>query len=167
MKRLLGYKLREGETFQVCIGENQQGARLFADFAVRGVIFEYHPIQKPHDPQYWKLLSRTEKGKRAEFRRCWNRNEAVRYYDKRRAQLDANPEFAKMELVVAESPREFYQLIVKRFMQQDFPNEPWMIPPENQIVAEFRRVQGQVRELGKQRSAPHVRVRQRWERRAA
>lgn len=167
MKRLLGYKLIDGKTFQFCIGENEQGAKLFVDYVIRGAIFEYHPIQKPHDPKYWKLLSRTPPGKRNEFRRGWNRNEALKYHDRRQQQIDSNPEITGTELIVAESPQEFYHLVIKRFMQQDFPNEPWMIPSEQEVVSEFRRIQGQVRELGVNKGARHVRVRQRWERKAA
>jgi hypothetical protein len=37
------------------------------------------------------------------------------YYAKRRAILDQHPMYRRMELVVATSPEEFYELILKRF----------------------------------------------------
>lgn len=161
MQKYIDYKIKDGFNFQVCIGENHRGAKLFVDYVVRNVVFEYHPIQKPKDPQYWRLLQKYPAGERDKFRDAWNNNEAQDYYDKRRAQLNANPKFKDMELVVARSPEEFFEKILMRFMQIDRAHTLWSIPACRDVLREFRRIQGAVQELGEQNHARHIRVRYR------
>ncbi len=122
------FDLREGVTFQVAIGTDPQGNTLAVDFLVDGVLFEYHPVRlfksrrrcgdfnsKHEYRAYADICHSLDSGQREFFQATMKSRLTKNYYAKRRAILDQHPMYRRMELVVATSPEEFYELILKRF----------------------------------------------------
>ncbi len=122
------FTLQEGRTFQVEIGRDECGNTLAVDFLVDGVLFEYHPVRffknkrrcgdfasKREYRSYTTILHSLRGDQKEFFQTAMRARLTENYYAKRRAQLDAHPLYRRMELVVATSPEEFYELIIKRF----------------------------------------------------
>lgn len=120
--------LQEGRTFQVEIGVDARGNTLAVDFLVDGVLFEYHPVRffknkrrcgdfanRREYRSYTTILHSLKGEQRDLFQTAMRARLTENYYTKRRAQLDDHPMYRRTELVVATSPEEFYELILKRF----------------------------------------------------
>ncbi len=142
------FNLEEGRTFQVEIGRDDRGNSLAVDFLVDGVLFEYHPVRFFKNKRRWgdfankreyrsyTTIMHSLKGEQRElFQTAMRARLAENYYSKRRGQLDDHPLYRRMELVVATSPEEFYELILKRFGR----NVPRSVASFLQIFETLRR----------------------------
>jgi hypothetical protein len=158
MGKYLGYYCTEEKTFQVPMGRSADGLTRHFDFLIFGAVLEYHPFHPPKDPQYWKMLRRLEPGQRSQLRALWARNDAVRYFDKRRSQLNDTKRFKNAELIVARSPEDFYEKVIVRFMKEQHIAPFRRIPSRENFVKEFRAILGEVTELKPPRGG-RVRVR--------
>lgn len=144
-KYVPGFKVREGESFQVVVGKNRFGHELTMDFLLQqGVFFEFHAVKfwkkgrhygdfkDYHEYRDYKrtlasLPNHLKKGYEEQTKLKLGEN----YYERRRAMLDENPVYRHIELVVALSPGEFYDKIIRRF-GQDYPDK-------SQFCQEFQR----------------------------
>ena len=152
MGKYLGYQCSEGKSFQVPMGQSADGITRHFDFLIFGAVLEYHPFHPPKDPQYWKMLRRLEPGQRSQLRALWARNDAVRYFDKRRSQLNETKRFKNAELIVARSPEDFYDKVIVRFMKEQHIAPFRRIPSRENFLKEFRAILGEVTELKPPRS---------------
>ncbi len=122
------FDVRQGVTFQVPIGEDRNGNTIAVDFLVDGVLFEYHPVRffqsrkrfgdfssREEYRSYAKVFHALNAEKRAFFHEAMRARLTLNYYNRRRAILDQHPLFRRTELIVATSPEEFYERIIKRF----------------------------------------------------
>jgi len=122
------FELQNGVTFQVPIGEDRSGNTIAVDFLVDGVLFEYHPVRffqsrrrcgdfndRDEYRSYAKVFHALNSDKREFFHEAMRARLTMNYFNKRRSLLDQHPLFRRTELIVATTPEEFYERIVKRF----------------------------------------------------
>lgn len=127
------FKVQEGVTFQVPIGEDGKGNIIAVDFLVDGVLFEYHPVRffqnrrrcgdfsnKEEYRTYTKVFHSLNSDKREFFHSAMRARLTQNYFNKRRGMLDQHPLFRRTELIVATTPEEFYERIIRRF-GKDYP----------------------------------------------
>ena len=122
------FDVRQGVTFQVPIGEDRNGNTIAVDFLVDGVLFEYHPVRffqsrkrfgdfssREEYRSYARVFHALNSEKRAFFHEAMRSRLTLNYFNRRRAILDQHPLFRRTELIVATSPEEFYERVIKRF----------------------------------------------------
>jgi hypothetical protein len=122
------FDVQQGVTFQVPIGADRNGNTIAVDFLVDGVLFEYHPVRffqsrkrfgdfssREEYRSYAKVFHALNADKRAFFHEAMRSRLTLNYYNRRRAILDQHPLFRRTELIVATSPEEFYERVIKRF----------------------------------------------------
>lgn len=122
------FDVQQGVTFQVPIGADRNGNTIAVDFLVDGVLFEYHPVRffqsrkrfgdfssREEYRSYAKVFHSLNADKRAFFHEAMRSRLTLNYYNRRRAILDQHPLFRRTELIVATSPEEFYERVIKRF----------------------------------------------------
>lgn len=122
------FDVQQGVTFQVPIGEDRNGNTIAVDFLVDGVLFEYHPVRffqsrkrfgdfssRDEYRSYAKVFHSLTSEKRAFFHEAMRSRLTLNYFNRRRAILDQHPLFRRTELIVATSPEEFYDRVIKRF----------------------------------------------------
>lgn len=135
-----GFRIIPGQTVQISIDSHR------FDFLVDGIILEYHPT----------LLFRTKSGlgsfecfedyaqfnlvksalpmeQRKLFIEETRMLLAQQYADKRRELLQNSNNHKSSDLIVAESPQEFYWLVLRRFGTTE-------VPPLESFLREFRRL---------------------------
>lgn len=148
MQRFIpGFKVIDGKSFQVPIGKSQYGHVRTVDFKIGSIFLEYH------HPRHWTGKHNLGDFKDREEVRFFKerlanpglnpeKRERIRaqmyerlkenYTAKRRGQLDTNPETAGAELIVATTPEEFYDLVLKRFA-------PMLIPEKDFCLRLFKK----------------------------
>ena len=122
------FELQEGLTFQVPIGRDQRGNVLAVDFLVDGVLFEYHPVRffqsrrrcgdfndRDEYREYAKVFHALNSDKREFFHEAMRARLTQNYFNRRRSLLDQHPLFRRTELIVATTPEEFYERVIRRF----------------------------------------------------
>lgn len=122
------FDVQQGVTFQVPIGADRNGNTIAVDFLVDGVLFEYHPVRffqsrkrfgdfssREEYRSYAKVFHDLKAEKREFFHEAMRSRLTLNYYNRRRAILDQHPLFRRTELIVATSPEEFYERVIKRF----------------------------------------------------
>lgn len=122
------FELQQGVTFQVPIGEDRNGNTIAVDFLVDGVLFEYHPVRffqsrkrcgdfssRDEYRSYARAFHSLKSESREFFHEAMKSRLTQNYFNRRRALLDQHPLFRRTELIVATSPEEFYERVIKRF----------------------------------------------------
>ena len=122
------FELQNGVTFQVPVGEDRSGNTIAVDFLVDGVLFEYHPVRffqsrrrcgdfndRDEYRSYAKVFHALNSDKREFFHEAMRARLTMNYFNRRRSLLDQHPLFRRTELIVATTPEEFYERIIKRF----------------------------------------------------
>jgi len=122
------FDVQQGVTFQVPIGVDRNGNSIAVDFLVDGVLFEYHPVRffqsrkrfgdfssREEYRSYAKVFHSLNSEKREFFHEAMRSRLTLNYFNRRRAILDQHPLFRRTELIVATSPEEFYERVIKRF----------------------------------------------------
>jgi hypothetical protein len=122
------FDVQYGVTFQVPIGLDRNGNTIAVDFLVDGVLFEYHPVRffqsrkrfgdfssREEYRSYARVFHSLTSEKRAFFHEAMRSRLTLNYFNRRRAILDQHPLFRRTELIVATSPEEFYERVIKRF----------------------------------------------------
>ena len=127
-----GFKIVEGVTFQVPIGEGRS-----VDFFINGALVEYHqPRLHPERGKIGDFQNRDDymfflRSLKRSGGNTWRkqklidetRNElASNYYHKRRELIDRNTELRNTELIVATSREDFYRKIILRFVAENPPS---------------------------------------------
>lgn len=128
------FKLKTGETFQVPL----LGGRT-CDFKVNGLWFEYHPIQlqfefkdKQAYRQLMSTLKRVAKHDRETIASSLVSEKAEQYYRKRSFLIEGTIGHRNFELVVADSPKEFINQVLKRFSAK--------LPSNKKLSDEFKQI---------------------------
>lgn len=131
-----GFRIREGETYQVPIGFGR-----FVDFALekdgRRYLIEYHPanLKFEMNPRaYAKLcnaLGQIPKQLRREIREAVREDKFADYVRKRFFCIQHSPleEVQKSTLIVCDDPMKFYRLVIKKFGSN--------VPKENLFIAQW------------------------------
>lgn len=140
------FELQQGVTFQVPIGEDRNGNTIAVDFLVDGVLFEYHPVRffqsrkrcgdfqdREEYRSYTKVFHSLNAEKRTFFHSAMKARLTQNYFNRRRGILDQHPLFRRTELIVATSPEEFYERIIKRFGKH-YPKEQQFLQIFNQLM---------------------------------
>lgn len=122
------FDVQQGVTFQVPIGEDRNGNTIAVDFLVDGVLFEYHPVRffqsrkrfgdfssREEYRSYAKVFHSLKSEKREFFHDAMRSRLTLNYFNRRRSILDQHPLFRRTELIVATTPEEFYERVIKRF----------------------------------------------------
>jgi hypothetical protein len=122
------FELQNGVTFQVPIGEDRSGNTIAVDFLVDGVLFEYHPVRffqsrrrcgdfndRDEYREYAKVFHALNSDKREFFHEAMRARLTQNYFNRRRSLLDQHPLFRRTELIVATTPEEFYERVIRRF----------------------------------------------------
>lgn len=122
-KYIPGFVVRRGETYQITNGIHKK-----IDFFVKGVFLEFQPIllsktegslgafeTEEEFNAYNSRLARLSPGQVREYKARWVEELKQRYYKKRRAALDENPEFKDKELIVAVDANDLYDSVIERF----------------------------------------------------
>jgi hypothetical protein len=122
------FDVQQGVTFQVPIGLDRNGNTIAVDFLVDGVLFEYHPVRffqsrkrfgdfnsRDEYRSYTRAFHSLKSEARAFFHEAMRSRLTLNYFNRRRAILDQHPLFRRTELIVATSPEEFYERVIKRF----------------------------------------------------
>ncbi len=129
MERFIpGFRVREGETFQVPIGVDRFGHMRHVDFLVKDVLIEYHQprfwrSKRRHGDfdspeqfrQYRRDLLALPEDQRETFRELTKKKLALQYTAKRESQIALSLEHSGRELVVATDARDFYHKVIVRF----------------------------------------------------
>jgi hypothetical protein len=112
-----GFLLIRGTTFQIPVNTDRFGNEQCVDFAVENILFEYHPVRfwKKEYKTYSKVFKTLKADTRAFFHSIMRQKLVENYTRRRRALLDQNKNHRRTELVVADSPADFYSKIIKRF----------------------------------------------------
>jgi hypothetical protein len=140
------FELQQGVTFQVPIGEDRNGNTIAVDFLVDGVLFEYHPVRffqsrkrcgdfqdREEYRSYTKVFHSLNADKRNFFHGAMKARLTQNYFNRRRSILDQHPLFRRTELIVATSPEEFYERIIKRFGKH-YPKAQQFLQIFNQLM---------------------------------
>ena len=135
-----GFKLDEGKTVQVRIAPHR------FDFLVNATIIEYHPtllfrtktgLGSFESHADYAQFNRVKMSLPLEQRKLFIEETrlllAQAYAQSRKALLEASLEHKSTPLIVAESPAEFYWLVLRRFGGDD-------VPPLESFLREFRRL---------------------------
>jgi hypothetical protein len=149
-KYIKGYIPIEGKTFQV------QLTGRFIDFVLDGVVVEYHPILP-----FWSRNGIGSFKSRDEYENFNRVKSSIRsiekkklfidetkaqlaeaYREERQAIVDASPTLRGYELVVAESPEDFYYAVVRRFGQS--------VPSKALFMREFNKIKARIRQEQKE-----------------
>jgi hypothetical protein len=144
-KYVPGFVPVEGKTLQVDMNGR------FLDFILDGVVVEYHPILP-----FWSKSGVGAFRSRNEYENFNRIKMGIRSIDKRKmfieetkaqlgevyrqerqAIIDANPALRGYELVVAESPEDFYYAVIKRFGDS--------VPSKPMFMREFAKVKAKIR----------------------
>lgn len=153
MKRFVeGYQPIEGQTYEIPVGANQYGHMRTIDFLVRDVLVEFHPVRIWRSGRHFgdfqtrddwrdflKEYRRCPRGERSEFKAETMRMLEENYTERRLRAIYENPAFEGKELIVATSPADFYDKVIRRFSA-----EP---PSLNQFLALFHEAKGEVKDL--------------------
>jgi hypothetical protein len=144
-KYIPGFKLREGDTFQVPLAGGKR-----ADFRVGTTIVEWHPVLmfKTKEgvgsfadfnelKEYQAIKSKLTDSKARLFEAETKRKLADRYYQARKEDIDSTPNQRGRELVVADTAKAFYHAVVARFGRD--------IPSEQKFLREFNKVKTRVK----------------------
>ncbi|RMG43256.1 MAG: hypothetical protein D6719_04130 [Candidatus Dadabacteria bacterium] len=167
-----GFRVKEGETFQVPAARAKNGQIQTIDFMVNGVLLEYHPVRlKPRGykkggfqnirelREYRKKLKSLPPGEaRKKFTRETKEYLKEKYYQHRRALADKNPALRDKELLVVSSPEELYDQIITRFGSGP-------LPSREMFKAMFRALLKEPRDMSKRARARRKEKARRKERR--
>jgi hypothetical protein len=123
-KYVPGWEVVEGKTYQVPIGHLKT-----ADFRVGDAIVEYHPISLMHEmykPAYTALaitLRQASKSVRRQIRAALRADKSQEYRKKRywTMRQHPDPEIQNAKLIICDSPKQFYQKVIKKFGEGDIP----------------------------------------------
>lgn len=125
-KYVTGFELRMAETVQVPVRDGK-----LIDFRIHGVFVEFHPINFHHEFQnrgalrdFVDTLRRIAPHHRDRIYNAVRDELAMKYYERRKALLPKDA-----ELIVCETPTDFYRLVLKRFADN--------LPKEKQVIREF------------------------------
>ena len=133
------FKIIEGETFQVALGNGSS-----VDFLIHGVLVEFHGVRfqaergrfgdfnsRQDYVQYNRRLRqlRGNRYKRQQLMELTRDQLIQNYFQRRRRLIDQHEDHRRCELVVAGNCNEFYDRVIRLFNRTFFPNR-----------AEFRQI---------------------------
>ncbi len=146
-KYMPGYKVIEGETFQI---NSKSGALL--DFILPdGKILEWHPVNITYDASredrqaYRELISQLPPKERGEFKRWYHDEIALDYWISRQEKVDSSPIFHGREVILVRNFDELYKEVLS-FYNVDIPNKNSLKIEYNELKSQVRRVSRKVLE---------------------
>ena len=161
-----GFKIRDGETFQVPIGVNRFQRMRHVDFLVRNVLVEFHQprfwrskerhgdFESPQQfREYKQALQALPSDQREAFRELTKVKLGLQYTLKREAQVALSLDHAGKELIVASDARDFYHKVIVRFGRH--------VPEERDFLHQFSQICARAKELDPDSERPGRRSRKR------
>jgi hypothetical protein len=146
------YRPVEGITYEIPVGPNKYGHMRTIDFLVKDTLVEFHPVRiwrsgrhfgdfKSRDEwrDFLNEYRRCPRRERAEFKAETMRQLEECYTEKRRRVIYENPELHGKELIVATSPEDFYDKVMRRFAPD--------VPPLDEFLELFHEAKGDVVDL--------------------
>ncbi|MBD3309982.1 hypothetical protein GF351_02065 [Candidatus Woesearchaeota archaeon] len=138
-KYITGWKIIEGETFQV-----NGSIPKAIDFYVRGVFVEYHPIilsRKEHaSVRYSAEKASVPRQIQKQFREKLELQQAQSYLLQRKMAIDRSPVYRGAEIMLIRDPEELYDHVIKRF--------GCSYPAKEDFLQEFSKVKKKVKKSG-------------------